>query len=250
MLVAAWYELLSCTQSGGIRHYSAKRIHSSAFTHTWTWVTSHDTVPAFAAITASTPLGRLPTRATSMFMESLTRTLDENLAHSLCSHSFIFWTFPLGCQRGVCVKKGIYEENIGGYQNLELMKDSRCLLVPGLVIAACFTSLHWTLCAAPGHVRFGFSCSAMKTCSCLITVLQLIWRPCDVWSSAAIAKGWWPVTCALRSSTSWLRWCHSHSLPLCCNTPNHDCEIFSCEEISRLHRRHLITVPRWNSPSS
>lgn len=158
----------------------------------------HDTVPAFAAITASTPLGRLPTRATSMFMESLTRTLDENLAHSLCSHSFIFWTFPLGCQRGVCVKKGIYEENIGGYQNLELMKDSRCLLfhrvlVPGLVIAACFTSLHWTLCAAPGHVRFGFSCSAMKTCSCLITVLQLIWRPCDVWSSAAIAKGWWPV---------------------------------------------------------
>lgn len=141
----------------------------------------HDTVPAFAAITASTPLGRLPTRATSMFMESLTRTLDENLAHSLCSHSFIFWTFPLGCQRGVCVKKGIYEENIGGYQNLELMKDSRCLLfhrvlVPGLVIAACFTSLHWTLWSCKVWIQLLSYENMQLSDHCSSANLKAMWR--------------------------------------------------------------------------
>jgi len=55
--------------------------------------------------------------------------------------------------------------------------------------------------------------------SSLRTVLELIWRPDEVWRSVAIESWWpsirWPFTWP---TTSWLSCCHSQSLPLFYNT--------------------------------
>ena len=103
--------------------------------------------------------------------------------------------------------------------------------------------------------------------SSLRTVLELIWRPNEVWRSVVIdsAESWQP----LRTTCLSIHW--SCSVILCdlpCRDwvsviPNHfhfviipltvDCGIFRSKEISQLdllHRWHPVTVPCWNSLSS
>ena len=101
--------------------------------------------------------------------------------------------------------------------------------------------------------------------SSLRTVLELIWRPHEVWRSVVIdsAESWRP----LHTMSLGIHW--PSSVILCglhgwvAVIPNHfhfvimpltvDCGIFRREEISRLdllHRWHPITVAGWNSLSS
>ena len=99
--------------------------------------------------------------------------------------------------------------------------------------------------------------------SSLHTVLELIWRPREVWRSVVIdsSESWRPL-CTMHLSIRWLHSVILGGLPLGWVTviPNRfhfviipmtvDCGIFRSEEISRLdllHRWHPITVPRWNS---
>ena len=103
--------------------------------------------------------------------------------------------------------------------------------------------------------------------SSLRTVLELIWRPHEVWRSVAIDSAEsWRLLSTMRLSIRWPRSIILRGLPLCgwvAVVPNHfhfviipltvDCGIFRSEEISRLdllHRWHPITVPHWNSLSS
>jgi len=95
-------------------------------------------------------------------------------------------------------------------------------------------------------------------------VLELIWRPHEVWQSVAIdsAESWRPLR-TMHLSIHWplsvilcglpLRGCvavvpnrfHFVIIPLTV-----DCRIFRWEEISRLdllHRWHPVTEPGWNS---
>ena len=103
--------------------------------------------------------------------------------------------------------------------------------------------------------------------SSLRTVLELIWRPHEVWRSVAIdsAESWRPL-CTMCLSIRWPLSVILRGLPLhgwVAVIPNRfhfviipltvDCGIFRSEEISQLdllHRWHPITVPCWNSLSS
>ena len=101
----------------------------------------------------------------------------------------------------------------------------------------------------------------------LYTLLELIWRPHEVWRSVVIdsAESWRPLL-TKRLSICWPRSVILRGLPLhgwVAVVPNRfhfviipltvDCGIFRSKEISRLdllHRWHPITVPHWNSQSS
>ena len=120
-------------------------------------------------------------------------------------------------------------------------------------------------------VMYGLDAAALSwkpiQWSSLSTVLELIWRPHEVWRSVVIdsAESWRPLR-TMRISIRWPRSVSLRGLPLrgrVAVVPKHfhfliiqltvDCGIFRNEEISwldLLHRWHPITVPRWNSLSS
>ena len=136
-------------------------------------------------------------------------------------------------------------------------------------MAACFTPLHLTLCIALADVWLYAAVRPWKPIpwSSLLTVLELIWRPYEVWRSVAInsAESWQPLR-TMHLSICWPRSIILRGLPLSgwvAVIPNRfhfviipltvDCGMFRSEDISRLdllHWWHPITVPRWNSLSS